>query len=421
MADSQRTSSITAASAVTAIPTYPRSASIAAASTVTAIPTYPRSASIAAASTVTVLNTFFDDAAVITNPTPTLSIAFDVTDSAAITNPEPTFVTSFDVVDAAVITSILTGGTTRTTNVVDSGRLTDNSYTSRLATTDVLETAILDDIVSFGPRTLDVLETAVITNIITPTVSRIQDVLDTAVLNDAVYLGLGVDVLDTAVLNDIATPSRSVTVDVLETAVLNDIVTISGTLIEDVLETGAITSILSSVLTAVTDVLEEGFISSEVYDYSTNLSGVTTGGVVWTANTVNWAMSRYTNLFLTGIAGNFAVSADGLFNKSEDYADAVIEPGRLMFDSPRLKSVDWVYAIVENVLPLQMEVTADVDGEAETYIYGQMERGASSPRSVRFELGQGFRSTYYKLKFLSTGYVKMYNCVPVVNGLSRSI
>jgi len=318
------------------------------------------------------------------------------------------------VLETAVLNDYAYPSATTQEDVLDTAALNDAAYPVALVTHDILETAELNDFVTLSNPTADVLETAVLNDYATTSVVGRIDITDTAELNDYVSFGLEETVYETAALND--STDAIITGYVLETAVLNDYTTEGSTRVLDVLETAELNDYVSLAAVVSETITETAYISSAVYP-----SEVEERNDIFTANTVNWAMSVYTGLELTGKAGRYAVAASGLYQVTADYADAVLETGFSALGSDKRKAVRSAYVYAEHEYPLTIEVTADVSGQEQSHEYTQMARNADDTRAVRCSFGRGFRSNYYKMRLSSSGYARAITVLPVVNALGRRI
>ena len=353
------------------------------------------------------------ETAIITNPEPVTAIVLDVTETAVITNPEPVQIIAEYVLDTAVITDKYYAATTRTQDINETAVITSSATTSNTTILDVLETApvVSSETHSYPP--VDITEEAVITSNVVYTTGGLYDVLDTAVITSSADTLTSEEVTESAAITSSVTTHATSTIDITESAVITSIEALVSSNVYDVLETATIIDAAYPRLDVITDVLEEGFISAYA---------VIDGDEVWTANTVNWAMSTYTGLTFTSSTDKYAVSSDGLFSTMpDDYADMNMATGAYDFGSPQMKSIRYAYVYAEHDVPMKVKVTADVSGEQRTFSYAQMARTADDMRAVRCTFGRGFRSPYYKLHFLSSGYAKVNNCLPTVTDLSRRI
>ena len=275
------------------------------------------------------------------------------------------------------------------------------------------EAAVITSNVELSTPTADVTDTAVITSTVTPSTSGVLDVLETAVITSNVSTGQYEEITDSAVITSAVSIDATGTLDVTESAVITGNVVLESTNILDITEAAVISSTVTQRADVVTDIVEEGFISSEVY--------ISAHADVWTANTINWAMSTHTGLTMTGSAGDYAVSEDGLFSKATTYADMNMSTGRSSLGTDMLKNMPYSYVYAEHRAPMDILITADADGIEHTETYEQMARDSSDTRALRCTFGRGFRSSYYKLNFTSSGYAQVRSCVPIVSELGRRI
>jgi len=352
------------------------------------------------------------ETAVITNPEATIGTGALLAETAVITNTEPIQVLSDLVTDTAPITSTAYPSGTRIQDSEETAVIVSAATTYATTVEDIAETAVIVSSVTQPTPSDTVTETAVITSSATYTADGVLDVAETAVITSSAEYLLAEEVTETAVITSATTLAGTGVLDVAETAVITSNAVLEGTERLDVLETAVISSIASHTAAAITDLLEEAFISSAVF---------VEGDDVWTANTITWAMSTYTGLTMTDATDKYAVSEDGLFSKATTYANMNIDTGHADMGSPNLKTVQYAYTYAEHTAPMGIAVTADVKGAEHTHAYKQMSRTATDKRAVRCTFGRGFRSSYYKLNFTSSGYAQISSCVPVVDELSRRI
>lgn len=353
------------------------------------------------------------ETAPITNPEPDYVVSYSVVDSAVITNPEPVQVLSEYVLETAPIVDTYYPSATKVRDALETAVITSAAFPSAVATIDVTETAVITSTATEAYPTTDITEAAIITSNVVYTTTGLYDVLDTAVITSSTDTLTSEEVTESAVITSTVTLSATSVIDITDSAVITSNEALVSNNVYDVLETATIVDTAYPRIDVITDVLEEGFISAYA---------VIDGDEVWTANTVNWAMSTYTGLTFTSSTDKYAVSSDGLFKvMPDDYADMDMATGAYDFGSPQMKSIRYAYVYAEHDLPMKVKVTADVSGEQRTFAYAQMARTADDMRAVRCTFGRGFRSSYYKLNFVSSGYAKVNNCLPAVTDLSRRI
>lgn len=318
-----------------------------------------------------------------------------------------------DLLEAAVGDDAVTISSTSLYDIAETARGSDAVVASTFVIVDISEAAVGDDAVDFGPTTEDLLEAAVGDDAVTLTTTAIEDVLELAVGDDALTPNDVEDLLETAVGDDAVTLTTAAVSDVLETAVGDDAVTLSLAVVWDVLETAVGDDALSTHTESQVDVLEvaQGY----SYGYAFVAADMRR---VWTAPVQTWAMSSYTGVDFTSMADEFVSSSSGLYEKGTGYADADLLLGTDMMNSPNLKTMPYGYTVSAHANPLTFSVTGDVDGIEATYDYTQMARDASAARSVRCDFGMGFRSTYFGVRIVSSGYLYLHNFTPVIEALN---
>lgn len=357
-----------------------------------------------------------DGPAVITNPDFVIIYSQYELETATFNTPEPVQVLVERVRDSAVIMDSTALVATRSADLTEGLNVSDYAGPSLTVTIDVLESAIvLDTVAQSNPYTL-VSEAIVVSDSQTTYRNSVHSVLESLQVNDYVATGKSQDVTDSAVVFDTVESTASLATTLVDSLVVQDYVSLTESHFVDITETFTAADLATTVLIANTVVVEQAYISGESY-----IPVVTTDSLVMTANTVGWAMSQYTNAPFVGKAGTYAITNDGLFVASEEYADSVLETGTTTFGTSHLKTLQYAYVDSAHENPLNLTVTADVNGEESSFEYTQMARDASDTRNVRCQFGRGFRSTYFKLRLEGEGYVQTNGCTPVVEKLGRRV
>jgi len=344
---------------------------------------------------------------------PTTVYTLDVTDS-AVANDYVYTATQADILEAAVGDDAVTITSVSYYAVLDTARGADYTYETVTETLDVSDTAVGNDYVHTDYSVVDVLEAAVGNDYVTLTGTGLFDVLDSAVGNDYVYIADQVDLADSAVGDDSVYLAFSYTLDVLDTAEANDYTYELADNEVDVLDTAEGNDYVYASTSSIVDILDRAYITDYAYPI------VTSEAIIWTANVNNWAMSKYTGVEFTSLAGDYAASQDGLFVRGSDYADMEVTFGRSDIGTLRQKGLPYAYIFGAHTKPLSLKVTGDVDGVEGTYSYTQQARKAAQPRAVRCDFGKGFNSTYFKIKIESDGFASLHYVQPVADDLGRT-
>jgi hypothetical protein len=296
-------------------------------------------------------------------------------------------------------------------NVRDPAVILDASYTQRVVHVDLTDTAVILGAAEENTGAFDVLETAVITGATSYQVTARYTVRDSAQITDRPFLGGLLAVTDTAVVTGTATPLRTARYVVRETALITgtDANDLPQDLRVDITESAVVLGYASSRLTARLDIRDDAYASDNMAS-SDGLAGV--GGLpadtVWTTNISSWGMSRHSGTGITQRGVRFAVSPAGLYEIGAEYASAELDTGFMSFGSKALKHVSAVYIRGERDGEMIISVTADRNGQRATHSYEPIARDHSDSRTVRADIGRGYRSTYYKLHIQTAGRAEIF-------------
>jgi len=355
------------------------------------------------------------ETAQLVSPMPLASVTATEHETAVITNPEPIITPFYDVREALAVQDYAYPGAATVWDVVETAAVGDSYQAHALVVFDTTEEALIADTAFYEYPDVTITEQAVLADATYyDGVDRELDVLETAALADYVHLGLEESVRETAILSDAVSSVGSH--DVIETAVITSGASFQEDKSEDVRETAVVLGSVSASLEANEYTREVAYISSSVYP-----SEAEERNYIFTANTVNWAMSVHTGLEHTGRAGRYAVAATGLYIEATGFADGVIDLGYQSLGSPQRKVVRSAYTHSRHDKPLSIEVTADVKGKTAARKYDAPNAANDADRSVRTSFGKGFRSTYFKFKITSRGFAVIRKVVPEAKPLSRKI
>jgi len=354
----------------------------------------------------------------------------DVRDSLVGTSAAWPYVYREDIAETAVVTGdnivIVRWMTVRSTGVVTSShdtiRLapvnirddllgTDRTYLQTIATEDVTDSAVVTgDAESLTPD-IDVLETAVVTGEASYSLTVRYVVRDSAVITDATSTGGAVDVFDTAVATGGATPYRIARYVVSETAVIvgADDLGLAQELVLDVRDSAIVIGYADNRLDARLDIREIAYLSDNMVS-SDGLVGVDGLPVdsVWTASVYSWGMSRHSGTGITQRGTRFAVSPDGLYELGTGYSIAEVDTGFMGLGTKALKHVSSIYLQGSRDGDMTVTVTADRNGARAVHSYTPIDRAHGDSRSVRVDIGRGYRSTYYKLHIQTTARFELF-------------
>lgn len=252
-------------------------------------------------------------------------------------------------------------------------------------TVSVNDTAVLDDEVLTDTSTIqaDLDETAVIT------ASATADLQDTA--------------SETAVIS--ANMANEFVVYATESAVLDDVnATELLTLINAANETAALNDELTASAQMLNTVAVTGYFSDQL---------LTVGGITetcWTANVVNWAMSRHNDGGIRERTTHFAVSREGLYSVDSTFEASSVTTGHVQFDDRMKKRAFHLYVVGEYVGDLTVTATGEVNGTRASYNYTAKTDTTSSPTTARVDLGRGFHSPYFQFTLSPEGEAALFRC-----------
>jgi hypothetical protein len=179
-----------------------------------------------------------------------------------------------------------------------------------------------------------------------------------------------------------ASISSSLHVDMVRLATLTD----AGTLADS----------LHPLLTAVADLAVEAFIAERV---------VAVGNNAWSANTDNWAMTRFNPYDLysaTAFRGKLYAAGDGGLYELDGADDAgvaisaVVTGSMTDWGNAKLKLPRALYLGYTANQPLTVKITATNNGYDEEFTYSAPPRVADTYVPDRVKLGRGLRSRYLR-------------------------
>lgn len=356
------------------------------------------------------------ETAIAQNPEPTVIPIATVYETAVIVNPEPTQGSYELLSDTFAVQDSIDSLATRVLNRKDVFTVQDYVSPSAFKDVDVTETAAIADTASFSNPSTTLTDTAHVTDNFSVQATRTSNLSETLLINDYASVGEVWDVLDNAIVVDAVALGGTLSTSVIDTAQVQDYVSLQESVTLVVTESVTVNDAPTTTLTANTVITEEVFASNYI-----SIPVDATDAIVFTANTVNWAMSRYTQAPLTSKVFEYVSTENGLYIQTAEYADSSIETGFTNFNSPQLKHVQYAYVYSEHENPAAITITADINGIENEYEYIQMARDASDTRAVRCQFGRGFRSSYFKLRLDSEGYVKTQAVLPNVESVSRRI
>lgn len=314
--------------------------------------------------------------------------------------------------DTAVATGRATGFSRIASSLRENLQVSDRISGSRRITADLSDSATLSDRIDHGPLRFDLREVATLNDRASSTVRRIVTVRETFRARGLLETRVRGDLRDSAVVSERSHPRTR------HRGVLRDIARASDRI--DMV--AAIQGVLRS-KTRLTDrayprtihrpiIRERAFVSDRLEGLS---------GEAWTANTLQFGMSRYNDYPFESIAGGFAAGPGGVFVRAEAPAPWSFRTGKSDFGSSMKKRLGYVYGLGSHDEPLTVTVGGDVRGQWVETEYLQMARDASDDRAVRCKIGKGYLSNLFSVSFSGeTGFV-MHRAEALLHDGSRRI
>lgn len=260
---------------------------------------------------------------------------------------------------------------------------------------------------------------------------------ETAELNDATDYVVDAFLRDTATLNDTATLTAfvrrtlsesanlsgravaPVTFTVRDIAELNDAASASGKVRFTVRDTGVLNDaydVLAATEAVLRDTAElsDGTTVSQTHvalvrsvGYLLDNPVLTSYGRAYTCSIAGWGMSTFSNYAFKTMAGNFAAGANlWRLDAADDYGTPItshITTGVMDMGASMTKRLSAIYVAGYSDTPLDVSVTADINGEKDTYEYTLEARDQTNYRNNRALIGKGFRGRFVQVKIGGTG------------------
>lgn len=222
---------------------------------------------------------------------------------------------------------------------------------------------------------------------------------DTGELESQLYWPLSVNVNEVAEANDNVSFFTTASVSLRETALLSDSIQEDTNTSVVLREIGKLADSVANVLTTNGD-LRDKF-------YSADNPVPPSYGRAYTCSIANWAMSLYSNYPFLTMAGNLA-AGDNLWqlDADTDYGDPITSRSTtIVYDmgDSHVKRLSALYVAGESSGPMDISVTADVNGVRETYEYSLELRDQEDYRNNRALVGKGFRGRFVQFSLGATG------------------
>ena len=130
-------------------------------------------------------------------------------------------------------------------------------------------------------------------------------------------------------------------------------------------------------------------------------------GLAYSCNVITWAMSVYDHFPYRSLTPQLACTDHDLFLRggqtdSGQPINAWITTGVLDFGDSQNKRLTALYTAGSSEQPLDIRVNADLNGQQETYTYGQQSRMTDHYQNNRALLGKGLRGRYAQFTLAGT-------------------
>lgn len=146
-------------------------------------------------------------------------------------------------------------------------------------------------------------------------------------------------------------------------------------------------------------------------------------GTAYTCSVAAWAMSKLTEFPFLTMAGDKVAGANlwTLGNQTDNglAINSNIKTGVMDLGNSRLKRLSAMYFGGTSSAPLDVAVTADVNGTKQTYNYALSLRDQTDYRNNKVLLGKGFRSRYIQMNISASNV--SYNLLSVELDLANTV
>ncbi|MGB1650242.1 MAG: hypothetical protein ACPHEP_04390 [Acidimicrobiales bacterium] len=251
---------------------------------------------------------------------------------------------------------------------------------------------------STGAARISLRDVATLSDTTSPTQVMRRTLREVGELNDNIYWPLQVTASESAELNDSVEFAVRATHIEREVGTLNDSILETANNVISVRDTAELNDSTAVTLTTIAVLREVA--------YPSDIATPPTYGRAYTASVANWAMSTFSNFPFSTMAGNLAAGENlWRLDAADDYGTDItstIKTGVIDFGSSRTKRLSALYVAGESNAPMDLSVTADVDGSQETYEYSLELRDQDNYRNNRALIGKGFRGRYAQFALSAT-------------------
>ncbi len=295
--------------------------------------------------------------------------------------------------------------------VVESGRISE-SVAHRVGVLHT-ETAAAGDELVAGRRE-HVTEGAAVSDEVFGVLRTANHVIDVARARDALLTRFAEMVDDNAAVGEAATGRLRASGLVSDTAALSDELVGAGAAAQVLTDTAQVRDEAWGVLRARDLVSDEALIEDHV-------PGAAAAGQAWTANTENWAMSRYAPWAATSAAVIdgvvYVTTADGVYalDGEGEAIEARLRTGQVDVGRGRLARPISAYLEYELAGTAAMEVAQTQRGAApEAYRYALPAEDAAVLTNGRFMFGRGLRGRHFTFELTLSGQRAYINDLSVL-------
>jgi hypothetical protein len=301
--------------------------------------------------------------------------------------------------------------------LIDEALISSTAYPHLIRVRSLREVALLKTRVRAGVRSENILseialvadtvvsntdvalrDTAKLNDIILPSFKIRRSLKETAKLYSRVRAAAYTNVSETATVLGTATTRLHVRINNREVALLSTLVHPDVSYRNILREKARVSDSLSMTLQSGGVLLDRAYI----YGSATPPSY----GRAYTCSIVTWGMSTFSNYAFTTIAGKYG-SGNNLWkldaiNDAGTPIDSHILMGVKDMGAAQMKRVSALYAAGYSDAPLNVTVTADLNGQKESYDYDLELRDQSDYRNNRTLIGKGLRGRYVQFKIGAT-------------------
>lgn len=299
--------------------------------------------------------------------------------------------------EVAQVGEVLTASVRRTRTLSEVALLTSRVVSGVRVVDTLSEVAQLNDSAQFDIA-LTLRDTAELNDTASPTLTARNNQREVARLLSRAVVPVGATARDVAQLDDTSVPRIVARQTERDVAQLNDILTatfLQRALLREVAQLDDQTTVVASSRAALRDV-------AYVFDNPVPPPY----GRAYTCSIATWGMSTLSNYKFETMAGIFAAGQNlWRLDAADDYGTPItssITTGVLDMGAGQAKRLSAIYVAGTSTAPLDISVTADVNGQKEQYDYELDLRDQDDYRNNRALIGKGFRGRFIQFKIGGT-------------------